>query len=59
MNTTMCACDDPGCPVHIHRHCSADAGELLYAMGADNPTPTPMCQPCAGVALESGLFRTA
>lgn len=54
-----CLCADPGCPAHIHRACSDRAAETLYRADMTDLTGTPMCEPCAADAYESGLFTDA
>jgi len=57
LEMNKCECVDPGCPVHIHGHCVAPGKTILYRVDMVDRTGTVMCDPCAGDALESGLFR--
>jgi len=53
----LCACSDPGCPVHPREDCCHRYGRaVLYRVDMEDHTGTRFCTMCKADALDSGLF---
>ncbi len=57
MTRNPCECHDSGCAGHKLVHfCTREQTVTLYRVDMDDETGTPMCEPCAADACDSGLF---
>ncbi len=60
MPEKKCECADPGCPAD-HNVCMdglVRESVVLYRIDMEDYTGTEFCNPCAGDAMESGVFST-